>query len=141
MVAAIKTVWPQELPLIVRISCFEWVEGGWTVEESTRLGAILKNDDVDLIDCSSGGNIATAKVAFAPNYQVPFAEAVRKSGIITGAVGLITSASQAEAILQEEKADLILLGRELLRNPYFPLKAAKELGDDIVWPVQYVRAK
>lgn len=141
VVAAIKTVWPEENPIVVRISCFEWTDGGWSVEESTKLGSILKNDGVDLIDCSSGGNIGTAKVLFAPNYQVPFAEAVRKSGIKTGAVGLITSAAQAEAILQEEKADLILLGRELLRNPYFPLQAAKALGEEITWPVQYLRAK
>lgn len=141
VVAAVKTVWPEGNPVIVRISCFEWTDGGWSVEESTRLGSILKNEGVDLVDCSSGGNIATAKVLFAANYQVPFAEAVKKSGIKTGAVGLITSAAQAEAILHEEKADLILLGRELLRNPYFPLQAAKALGEEITWPVQYLRAK
>jgi 2,4-dienoyl-CoA reductase-like NADH-dependent reductase (Old Yellow Enzyme family) len=141
VIAAIKTVWPDENPLFVRISSFEWVDGGWSVEESVKLGTVLKNEGVDLIDCSSGGNIASAKVLFAPNYQVPFADAVRKSGIRTGAVGLITSAKQAEEILQEEKADLILLGRELLRNPYFALLAAKELGDEINWPLQYLRAK
>jgi 2,4-dienoyl-CoA reductase-like NADH-dependent reductase (Old Yellow Enzyme family) len=96
---------------------------------------------VDLIDCSSGGNIFNAKIPFAPGYQVSFSEAVRKTGILTGAVGLITSAVQAEAILNEGKADLILLGRELLRNPYFPLIAAKEIGDEADWPLQYLRSK
>jgi 2,4-dienoyl-CoA reductase-like NADH-dependent reductase (Old Yellow Enzyme family) len=141
VVAAVKEVWPAGNSLFVRISSFEWVDGGWTVEESVKLGSVLKDEGVDLIDCSSGGNISTAKIPFAPGYQVSFSEAVRKSGILTGAVGLITGALQAETILREGKADLILLGRELLRNPYFPLGAAKELGSEIVWPVQYVRAK
>ena len=96
---------------------------------------------VDLIDCSSGGNIHDAKVPVGPGYQVPFSEAIRKTGILTGAVGFITNARQAESILQEEKADLIFLARELLRNPYFPLHAAHELGVDITWPAQYVRSK
>ncbi len=138
---AVKTVWPAENPLFVRISSTEWTEGGWTVEESVKLASVLKEMGVDLIDCSSGGNIVDAKVPFSPGYQVPFSEAIRKTGILTGAVGFITSAQQAESILQEEKADLVLLARELLRNPYFPLLAAKELGDDIKWPLQYLRSK
>lgn len=141
VIDSVKSVWPDENPLFVRISTTEWTEGGWTVEESVRLANQLKNMGVDLIDCSSAGNIHDAKIPVGPGFQVPLSEAVRKTGILTGAVGLITSAVQAEAILQEEKADLILLGRELLRNPYFPLNAAKELGADIKWPDQYLRAK
>jgi 2,4-dienoyl-CoA reductase-like NADH-dependent reductase (Old Yellow Enzyme family) len=141
VVSAVKTVWPAENPLFVRISSTDWTEGGWTLEESVKLAVILKNLGVDLIDCSSGGNVHNAKIPAGPGFQVPFSEAIRKTGILTGTVGFITSARQAESILNEEKADLILLGRELLRNPYFPLLAAKELGDDIQWPVQYLRSK
>jgi 2,4-dienoyl-CoA reductase-like NADH-dependent reductase (Old Yellow Enzyme family) len=141
VIDAVKSVWPAENPLFVRISSTEWTEGGWTVEESVKLGYMLKDMGVDLIDCSSGGNIDNAKIPFSPGYQVQFSEAVRKTGILTGAVGLISSASQAETILMEEKADLVLLGRELLRNPYFPLFAARELEVDVKWPVQYLRAK
>lgn len=101
----------------------------------------MKDMGVDLIDCSSGGNIHDAKIPVAPGYQVPFSEAIRKTGILTGAVGFITTAVQAESILQEEKADLVLLAKELLRNPYFALNAARELGEDVEWPVQYLRAK
>ena len=141
VVEAIKTVWPSEYPLFVRISSSEWTDKGWSIEESVKLGSVLKGMGVDLIDCSSGGNIFDAKIPFGPGYQVHFAEEIRKSGILTGAVGLITTASQAEKILQEEKADIILLGRELLRNPYFPLHAAKELGEETDWPSQYLRSK
>ncbi|HUX95979.1 MAG TPA: NADPH dehydrogenase NamA [Bacteroidales bacterium] len=141
VVDAINSVWPAENPLFVRISSTEWTEGGWSLEESVKLGYVLKGMGVDLIDCSSGGNIFDAKIPFVPGYQVPFSEEVRKSAILTGAVGLITSASQAEKILQEEKADIVFLGRELLRNPYFALHAAKELGEEIAWPSQYLRSK
>lgn len=141
VIDAVKTVWPDYNPLFVRISTTEWTEGGWTIDESVKLAGLLKQMGVDLIDCSSGGNIHDAKVPVGPGFQVPLSDAVRKSGILTGTVGLITSATQAESILQEEKADLILLGRELLRNPYFPLTAAKELSADITWPDQYLRAK
>lgn len=141
VVNAVKSVWPEENPLFVRISSTDWTEGGWTVEESVKLAYILKELGVNLIDCSSGGNVHNAKITTGPGFQVPFSEAVRKSGILTGTVGFITSAAQSESILQDEKADLILLGRELLRNPYFPLIAAKELGEDITWPVQYLRSK
>lgn len=141
VVSAVRTVWPEGNPLFVRISSTEWTEGGWTPEESIRLAEILKDLTVDLIDCSSGGNIYNAKIPAAPGYQVPFAEEIRKTGIMTSAVGLITNAAQAESVLQKGQADLILMGRELLRNPYFPLIAARELGDDIKWPDQYLRAK
>lgn len=138
---AVKSVWPSQNPLFVRISSTDWTDGGWTVEESVKLASILKKAGIDLMDCSSGGNVHNAKIPAGPGFQVPFSDAVRKTGILTGTVGFITSAEQAESILQEDKADLILLGRELLRNPYFPLFAAKELNEDIKWPTQYLRSK
>ncbi|MBN1791449.1 MAG: NADH:flavin oxidoreductase/NADH oxidase [Bacteroidales bacterium] len=138
---AVRSVWPDENPLFVRVSSTDWSEGGWTVEETVKLAVLLKGHGVDLIDCSSGGNLPTAQIPFSAGYQVQFSEAVRKTGILTGAVGLITSARQAEAILQEDKADLILFGREMLRNPYFALQAAQELSVETNWPVQYLRAK
>jgi 2,4-dienoyl-CoA reductase-like NADH-dependent reductase (Old Yellow Enzyme family) len=141
IIEGVKTIWPEENPLFVRISATDWIEGGWTEKESVRLAGILKEKGVDLVDCSSGGNIFHAKVPVGPGYQVRFAEAIRKAGIMTGAVGLITTASQAETILREEKADVVLLAREMLRNPYFALHAAKELDKEITWPVQYLRAK
>lgn len=141
VIVSLKTVWPKENPLFVRISSSDWVEGGWTLEDSVELVGILRRLGVDLIDCSSGGNSSKAHVPVGPGYQVPFAEALRKTGILTGAVGLITSAQQAEEILAGEKADVIFLARELLRNPYFPLHAAQQLGDTIEWPPQYLRAK
>ncbi len=141
VIEAVRSEWPAEYPLFVRISATEWTEGGWTPEDSVRLARTLISSGVDLIDCSSGGNVYNARIPVSPGYQVPFAEAVRKAGIMTGAVGFITTAEQAESILEEEKADVILLARELLRNPYFPQSAARELGEDIEWPVQYLRAK
>ena len=141
VVDAVKEVWPAGYPLFVRISATDWTDGGWTLEDSVSLAYRLKDRGVDIIDCSSGGNVHNAKITAGPGFQVPFSEAVRKAGIMTGAVGFITTARQAEAILQEEKADLILLAKEFLRNPYFPLNAARELGEDITWPVQYTRAK
>ena len=141
VVDSVGSVWPAGYPLFVRISSTDWTEGGWTLEQSVKLASLLKEKRVDLIDCSSGGNVHDARITFKEGYQVPFSEAVRKTGILTGTVGLITSAGQAESILQEEKADLVLLGRELLRNPYFPMIAARELGAEISWPVQYLRAK
>lgn len=142
IVKAVKAQWPNELPIFVRISATEWVEGGWTINDSIALSKELKNFGIDLIDCSSGGNAANAKIALTPGYQVALAKAVRDgAAIATGAVGLITNASQAQTILEQEEADLIFLGRELLRDPYFPLHAAKELGVDIEWPEQYQRAK
>lgn len=141
VVSSVRSVWPAGNPLFVRISCTEWTDGGWTPEESVKLAVLLKNAGADLVDCSSGGNVYNAVVPAVPGYQVAFSEAVRKTGILTSAVGLITSATQAESILREEKADLILLGRELLRNPYFPVQAARELGEEISRPFQYLRAK
>jgi hypothetical protein len=142
IIAAIREVWPESLPLFLRISATDWAEGGWTVEDSVRLAGIVKDKGVDLIDCSSGGVVSYAKIPAKPNYQVPFADSVRKAGIPTGAVGIIVTSAQAEEILAQGQADLIFMARELLRDPYFPLRAASELGyDDMPWPVQYKRAK
>ncbi|WP_374166837.1 NADPH dehydrogenase NamA [Arcticibacter sp. MXS-1] len=139
---AVRQAWPPELPLFVRISSTDWVEGGWTAGDSVKLAKVLKEKGVDLIDCSSGGNIPNVKIPAGPDYQVEFAEKVRKeAAIMTGAVGIITEPQQAENILGSGRADLILLAREMLRDPYFPLHAAKALGADISWPVQYERAK
>lgn len=139
---AVKTEWPRNLPVFVRISATDWVEGGWTADDSVRLSSILKTAGVDLIDCSSGGLVPGAKVPVGPGYNVPFAERIRKeTGILTGAVGFITEAQQAEEIISKEQADLILIARQSLRDPYFPLHSAHSLGDDIEWPIQYLRAK
>lgn len=137
----VRNVMPEGNPLFVRISCTDWAEGGWSPEESVRLAGILKEAGTDLVDCSSGGNVHYARIPVGPGYQVPFSEAVRKTGIMTGAVGMITDPEQAESILREGKADLILIARELLRNPYFALQAGRIFGDDVQWPVQYLRAK
>ena len=142
IIAAVKTVWPEELPLFVRISANDWIEGGWTIADSVQLCMILKKKGVDLIDVSSGGLSPLAKIPAGPNYQVPFAATIKEqTNIPTGAVGIITTAQQAEEILQEQQADLIFMAREHLRDPYFALHAAKELNEDIDWPVQYLRAK
>ncbi|WP_207535013.1 NADH:flavin oxidoreductase/NADH oxidase [Desertivirga arenae] len=141
VVETVRLVWPADLPLFVRISATDWVQGGWTKEDSIRLGEILKTKEVDLLDCSTGGNVPKADIPAGPGYQVEFSEAVRKTGILTAAVGIITSPEQAESIISKGKADLVLLAREMLRDPYFPLHAAKVLGVDIPWPVQYERAK
>ncbi|HTE12428.1 MAG TPA: NADPH dehydrogenase NamA [Chitinophagaceae bacterium] len=139
---AIQSVWPKELPLFVRISATDWAPGGWNENEAVQLATILKNKGIDLIDCSSGGLVPSVKIPVGPGYQVQFAEKIKKeAGILTGAVGMITTAEQAEAILTKGEADLIIIARELLRDPYFPLHAAHELGADTDWPVQYLRAK
>ncbi len=139
---AVRTVWPATLPLFVRISATEWVENGWTEEDSIRLSTVLKTLDVDLIDCSTGGNISGVRIPLTPMYQMPFAERIRRdAGILTGAVGLINTAEEAESIIAGGKADLVLMARELLRDPYFAYRAADELGDGAQWPVQYERAK
>ena len=141
VVAAVKESWPDENPLFVRISSTDWTEGGWTADDSVNLAKKLKEAGVDLVDCSSGGNILT-QIPLKPGYQVEFAERIRKeSGIMTGAVGLITEADQANQIIKNGRADVVLLARELLRDPYFPLRAAHHLGQEIKWPVQYERAK
>ena len=140
--AATREVWPEELPLIVRISATDWTEGGWNADEAVQLAAMLKVRGVDLIDCSTGGNVPKAPIPVGPGYQVQFAERIREeAGILTGAVGLITTPAEAEAILANGQADVVLLAREFLREPYFPLYAAHELGAEMTWPVQYERAK
>jgi 2,4-dienoyl-CoA reductase-like NADH-dependent reductase (Old Yellow Enzyme family) len=142
IIAAIREVWGNEMPLFVRISATDWVPGGWTIEESVALSKVLKEKGVDLIDCSSGGNSPQQKITPGPLYQTSFAERIKKeAGIMTGAVGLITTAKEAEGILADGQADLIFLARQLLREPYFSLHAAKEVGVDVSWPVQYERAK
>lgn len=142
IIAEVQTVWPNDLPLFVRISATDWADGGWDTEEAVKLSAILKEMGIDLIDCSSGGLVPTAKIPFGPGYQVAFAQEIKKeTGILTGAVGMITDAEQAENILNTDQADLILIARESLRNPYFGLNAARLLEDDINWPIQYLRAK
>lgn len=142
VVAAVQTEWPKELPLFVRISATDWTEGGWTIADSIALARELQKAGVDLIDCSSGGNIGHAKIPVGPGYQVPFAAAIRKeTGLLTGAVGLITEPEQADAIIAREEADLVLIARESLRDPYFPLHAAAQLNQPIDWPKQYMRAR
>ena len=141
IIAAIRSVWPEGYPLLLRISASDWTEGGWTVDDSVRLAETLKGNGVDMIDCSTGGIVSGVKIPAKPGYQVPFAEAVRKTGMPSAAVGIITTATQAEKILINGQADLIVMAREMLRDPYFPLHAAKELGYDIPWPIQYERDK
>ncbi|RFS26821.1 NADPH dehydrogenase NamA [Chitinophaga silvatica] len=141
-VEAIREVWPVPRPLIVRISATDWAEGGWNIEESIKLAAILKDKGVDLIDCSSGGLVAHQQIKIGPLYQTHFAEQIKKeTGIRTGAVGLITTAEEAASIIDSGRSDLVLMARELLRDPYFPLHAAFKLGVDVSWPIQYERAK
>ena len=138
----VRAAWPDELPLFVRISATDWAKGGWDLEQSIELAKRLRALGVDLIDCSSGGAVPHAKIVAGPGYQVPFARAIRaQAGIATGAVGMITTAAQAEEIVATGDADAVLLARQLLRDPYFPLHAAKELGVDLTWPVQYGRSK
>jgi 2,4-dienoyl-CoA reductase-like NADH-dependent reductase (Old Yellow Enzyme family) len=138
---AVRRAWPEKLPLFVRISATDWVEGGWTIDDSVELARRLRPLGVDLIDCSSGGSDPAAQIPAMPGYQVPFAECIkREAGVLTGAVGLITSAPQAEEIVASGRADLVLLAREMLRDPYFALHAARELGGEAPVPVQYARA-
>ena len=140
VVEAVREVWPAELPLLVRVSASDWVEGGWDITDTLVFALELCQRGVDLLDCSSGGAIPGVKIPVGPGYQVPFAAQVRLStGLSTGAVGLITEPLQAEGILQKNQADLVLLGRVLLREPYWPYRAGQALGSR-VWPVQYERA-
>jgi 2,4-dienoyl-CoA reductase-like NADH-dependent reductase (Old Yellow Enzyme family) len=142
IIESVQKVWPQELPLFVRISATDWAEGGWEADEAAKLSTILKENGVDLIDVSTGGLASHQKIPVGLGYQVPFSAKIKnESGIATGAVGLITEAEQAELILEKGEADLIVMARELLRDPYFPLHAAHQLNDTISWPVQYERAK
>lgn len=141
VVDAVRAVWPETRPLFVRISATDWSAGGWDIEQSVELCRRLANRGVDLIDCSSGGNISGATIPVGPGYQVGFAERIRhEAGVATGAVGLITTPAQADAIVREGRADCVLLARELLRDPYWPLRAARELEHTISWPAQYLRA-
>jgi 2,4-dienoyl-CoA reductase-like NADH-dependent reductase (Old Yellow Enzyme family) len=139
---AVREAFPVERPIFARLSATDWVEGGWNLEQSVVLARELREAGVDLVDCSSGGLVPHAKVPLAPGYQVPFAEAIReRAGVMTGAVGLITEPAQAEAIVAGGKADLVLLARQLLRDPYWPLHAAQALGVEVPWPNQYLRAR
>jgi 2,4-dienoyl-CoA reductase-like NADH-dependent reductase (Old Yellow Enzyme family) len=141
IVDAIRGVWPDSLPLFIRISAVDWVDGGWTIDDSVKLAQRLKPRGVDLVDCSSGGLMPGARITIGPGYQVPFAAQVRREASIpTGAVGMITEPQQADAIIRDGSADLVLLAREFLRDPYFPLHAAKALGVESAPPVQYKRA-
>lgn len=141
VVDAVRGVWPERLPLFVRLSCTDWADGGWDLEQSIALARQLATRGVDLVDCSSGGGVAHQQIAVGPGYQVPFADAVRRqAGIATGAVGLITTAAQAEAIVANGQADCVLMARELLRDPYWPVHAAAELQQTMSWPAQYLRA-
>ena len=139
--AAVQTVWPAEYPLFVRLSATEWTEGGWEINDSVELSRRLKKLGVDLIDCSSGGNISSAVIPVEPGYQVRFSEEIKKTGILTSAVGMITTTEQITDILENEKADMVFLARELLRNPYFTLLSAHNSGVEVTWPKQYTRAK
>jgi len=142
IVKEVQTVWPENLPLFVRISATDWAEGGWNSDEAVKLSALLKAEGVDLIDCSSGGLVPYAQIPVGPGYQVAFAERIKKEAdILTGAVGMITEVQQAEEILEKGQADIIIIARASLREPYFALHGAKVLGDKIDWPLQYQRAK
>ena len=138
---AIRHVWPEDLPLFIRISADDWAPGGWTLTDSVELARRLKPIGVDLVDCSSGGVVPYARIPVGPGYQVPFAETVRRdAGILTGAVGMITEPEQANSIVATGQADVVLLARQLLRDPYWSLHAARALGADVVAPQQYRRA-
>ena len=139
---AVKSVMSSQQVLFVRISATDWTDGGWTIEDSVQLSSLLKEHGVDLIDVSSGGNVPKVDIPIGPGYQVAFAERIKtETGILTGAVGLITNSQQADMIVEKEQADVILIARESLRDPYFPLHAAQQLGDDYAYPVQYERAR
>ena len=143
VVEAVRSAWPAGYPLFVRISATDWAEGGWGLEDSVKLAAMLKEREVDVIDCSSGGLVPNVRIPVGPAYQVSYSQGVRTgSGMLTGTVGMITDPVQAESILASGQADLVFLAREMLRDPYFPLRAAHELGyKEMYWPLQYERAK
>ncbi len=141
IVKAVRAEMPDSLPLFLRISGTEWAEGGWTVEDSVALARLVKPLGVDLIDVSSGGNVLSARIKVGPGYQVPLAQQIRhEASILTGAVGMITEAAQADDIVRQGQADLVLMARELLRDPYFPMHAAQKLGQPVLAPNQYLRA-
>ncbi len=140
-IAAVRYVLADRCPLFVRISATDWTEGGWDIEQSVELARRMRELGVDLVDCSSGGNVEHAQIPVGPNYQAPFADRIRReAGIATAAVGMITDPTQADQMIRSGQADLVLLGREMLRNPYWPLDAAQALGQTTSWPVQYLRA-
>ena len=142
VVTAVRKVWPDSLPLFIRISATDWAEGGWTVEDSVELARLLHPLGVDLVDCSSGGNVSGVRIPVGPGYQAAFAERVRRGSCVpTGAVGMITDPAQADTIVRSGQADVVFLARQFLRDPYWPLLAARALGQDIQWPPQYDRAK
>ena len=136
-----RRVWPERYPLFTRISATDWIDGGWSIDQSVKLARQLGALGVDLIDCSSGENVPQVEIPFGPGYQTFLAERIRsEAGASTGAVGLITSPAQADHVIRSGQADLVLLAREMLRDPYWPLRAARELGWPMPWPVQYLRA-
>jgi len=142
VVAAVRAEWPERLPLLVRISATDWAEGGWDLDQAVELARRLKDRGVDLVDCSSGGLLATARVPAGPGFQAGFAERIRREAAVpTGAVGLITGAEQADHVIRSGQADLVLMAREFLRDPYFPLRASVRLGQEGPWPRQYLRAR
>lgn len=142
VVESVREIWPEHLPLFVRISCTDWMNGGWDLAQSIDLCRHLKKQGVDLIDCSSGGLVPNAVIPAGPGYQTPFAAAIRREvGIPTGAVGFITAPVQAEQIVATGQADVVVMGREMLRDPYWPLHAARSLKTDLPWPLPYQRAK
>jgi len=141
VVDAVRSVWPEHLPLFVRISATDWAEGGWNIDESVQLAGVLREHGVDLVDCSSGGLVPHQKISIEPGYQVGFAGRIRReAGIATAAVGLITEPAQANDIIANGDADLVLLARAMLRDPYWALHAAASLGESVSWPKQYLRA-
>lgn len=142
VVASVRSVWPEENPIAVRLSGTDWRADGWTPDDSVALSRLLKSDGADMIDVSSGGIAPKISIPLGPGYQVPLAERVkREANVVTASVGLITSAHQADTIVRSGQADLVCLARELLRDPHFPLRAARELKQEITWPKQYERAK
>jgi 2,4-dienoyl-CoA reductase-like NADH-dependent reductase (Old Yellow Enzyme family) len=142
VVAGVRATVPDRMPVVVRISATDWVPGGWAADDSVALARLLKGDGVDLIDCSSGGNVPHAKIPVGPGYQVPFAARVRReAGVPAAAVGMITEPKQADDIIRTGEADLVLLARAMLRDPYWAAHAARDLGQPFDWPVQYGRAK
>jgi 2,4-dienoyl-CoA reductase-like NADH-dependent reductase (Old Yellow Enzyme family) len=141
VVAAVRAEWPERLPLLIRLSATDWVDNGWNADETVELCRMLKGLGVDLVDVSSAGLVPTAKIPVGSGFQTEFAARVRReAGIATAAVGLITSPAQADHIVRTGQADIVLLGREILRNPYWPLGAAQALGQEMSWPRQYLRA-
>jgi len=142
IVTAVRRIWPQRLPLFLRISATEWTDGGWNGDDSVALAKMVQPLGVDMIDCSSGGNVAGAKIPVGPGYQVPFASQIRReANVPTAAVGMITDPLQADQIIRNGEADLVVMAREFLRDPYWPLHAARVLHQEIAWPKQYERAK